>query len=161
VIQNRFAEFLDRLSRNLAMREHYTMEDYQCWLDHNPVCLHSGAVERIQLRDRLTLDGTNDLFRASYWIARPGSGDRHGGYESTGGWRSSAILQHDGFRQTPVANHRRDRAEHGAASARPDRAGPFDGGCVFEVQSRRGSAASPCRRAARSCRCRPAIPVCL
>lgn len=78
MIENRFAEFFDRLSRNLAVREHYTMDDYQWWLDHNPVYLHSGAVERIQLLDRLTLDGTNDLFRASYWIERPGDDERHG-----------------------------------------------------------------------------------
>ncbi|MEE3340963.1 MAG: serine/threonine protein kinase, partial [Hallerella sp.] len=78
MIENRFAEFFDRLSRKLAVREHYTMDDYQWWLDHNPVYLHSGAVERIQLLDRLTLDGTNDLFRASYWIERPGDDERHG-----------------------------------------------------------------------------------
>ena len=78
MIKNRFAELFDRLSRNLAVRAHYTMDDYQWWLDHNPVYLHSGAVERIQLQDRLTQDGTNDLFRANYWIERPGDSSRHG-----------------------------------------------------------------------------------
>ena len=78
VIKNRFAEFFDRWSRKLALREYYSMDDYQWWLDHNPVYLHSGAVERIHLQDRLTQDGTNDLFRANYWIERPGESGKHG-----------------------------------------------------------------------------------
>ncbi|MFA6836269.1 MAG: protein kinase [Fibrobacteraceae bacterium] len=78
MIQNKFSEFLDRCSRKLALREHYTLDDYQWWLDHNPVYLHSGAVEQIQLTDRLTKDGTNDLFRARYWIERIGDTDKHG-----------------------------------------------------------------------------------
>jgi serine/threonine protein kinase len=73
VIQNKLAEVLDRLSRSLALREHYSMDEYQWWLDHNPVYLHSGAIEQIKLIECLNPEGgTNDVYRAQYWIERPG-----------------------------------------------------------------------------------------
>jgi len=72
VIKNRLAEWFDRASRNLALREHYTMEEYQLWLDQNPEYLSGGAVERLKLIAPLTLEGTNSLYRAHYWIERMG-----------------------------------------------------------------------------------------
>jgi uncharacterized protein VirK/YbjX len=57
VIKNYLAEFLDRVSRNLALREHYTMAEYQRWFDQNPEYLHNGAVEQIKLIEPLTLEG--------------------------------------------------------------------------------------------------------
>ena len=71
MIKNYIAECLDRISRNLALREHYTMAEYQRWFDQNPEYLHNGAVEQIKLIEPLTLEGTNDLYRANYWIERP------------------------------------------------------------------------------------------
>lgn len=52
------------------MREHYSMREYQHYFSHHPNYLHSGAVERILLTEPLSLDGTNDLYRAKYWIER-------------------------------------------------------------------------------------------
>lgn len=52
------------------MREHYSMREYQRLFDNNPEFLHGGAVERIQLTDELSIEGTNDLFRAKYWVER-------------------------------------------------------------------------------------------
>ena len=49
------------------------MDEYQWWLDHNPVYLHSGAIEQIKLIECLNPEGgTNDVYRAQYWIERPG-----------------------------------------------------------------------------------------
>ncbi len=70
MIRTFLAETLDRMARKLALCEHYTLEEYQWWLDRNPDYLHSGAVERIQLQERLNVDGTNDVMRAQYWIER-------------------------------------------------------------------------------------------
>ena len=51
------------------------MDEYQWWLDHNPVYLHGGAIEQIEAhRMRDPEGGTNDVYRAQYWIERPGNG---------------------------------------------------------------------------------------
>ncbi|MEE1068429.1 MAG: serine/threonine protein kinase, partial [Fibrobacteraceae bacterium] len=58
---------LDYISRRLALREHCSLEEYQYLFDQHPEFLHSGAVERIQLTEPISVEGTNDLFRANYW----------------------------------------------------------------------------------------------
>lgn len=52
----------------LALRRHYSMREYQYFFDNYPEFLHNGAVERISLTEPLALEGTNDLYRAKYWI---------------------------------------------------------------------------------------------
>lgn len=71
MIRNILAESLDRLARKLAMRPNYTMAEYQRWFDQNPKFLHNGAVERIVLTEPLAIEGTNNLYRARYWIEHP------------------------------------------------------------------------------------------
>ncbi|MBR2075121.1 MAG: serine/threonine protein kinase, partial [Fibrobacter sp.] len=78
MLRNILAETLDRVSRNLALRPHYTMEEYQRWFDQNPEFLHSGAMEKIELVEPLTLEGTNNLYRANFWIEHPGYSDHFG-----------------------------------------------------------------------------------
>ena len=78
MLRNILAESLDRVSRNLALRPHYTMEEYQRWFDQNPEFLHSGAMEKIELVEPLTLEGTNNLYRANFWIEHPGYNDHFG-----------------------------------------------------------------------------------
>ena len=68
MLRNILAEVLDRVSRNLALRPHYSMQEYQRWFDQNPEFLHSGAMEKIELVEPLTLEGTNNLYRANFWI---------------------------------------------------------------------------------------------
>ncbi|MCF0216065.1 MAG: protein kinase [Fibrobacteraceae bacterium] len=77
MIRNLLAEFLDRASRELALRPQYSMKEYQHWFDNNPEYLHNGAVERIQLISPLTLEGTNNLYRAKFWIERPNDKKRY------------------------------------------------------------------------------------
>ena len=36
MLRNLLAESLDRISRDLALRPHYTKEEYQRWFDQNP-----------------------------------------------------------------------------------------------------------------------------
>ena len=62
---------MDRVSRNLALRPHYTMEEYQRWFDHNPDFKHNGDAERIELIEPLSLEGTNQLYRAKLWLQHP------------------------------------------------------------------------------------------
>ena len=62
---------IDLLSRKLALREHCSLEEYQYLFDQNPEFLHSGAIERIKLLEPISIEGTNDLFKARYWIERP------------------------------------------------------------------------------------------
>ena len=62
---------MDRVSRNLALRPNYTMEEYQRWFDHNPDFKHNGNAERIELIEPLSLVGTNQLYRAKLWIEHP------------------------------------------------------------------------------------------
>ena len=76
MLRNILAESLDRLARKLAMRPHYTMEEYQRWLDQNPKFLHNGSVQKIQLTAPLALEGTNNLFRAMYWLEQPKTGHK-------------------------------------------------------------------------------------
>ena len=78
MLRNILAETLDRVSRNLALRPHYTMEEYQRWFDQNPEFLHSGAMEKITLLEPLTLEGTNNLYRANFWVQHPGIQERYG-----------------------------------------------------------------------------------
>lgn len=52
------------------MREHYSMREYQHLFDNNPEFMHGGAVERIVLTEPLSLEGTNALYRAKYWVER-------------------------------------------------------------------------------------------
>ena len=66
------SDVLDVCSRKLAMRENYSLSEYQYLLDRSPEYLHNGSLERIRLIEPLSLEGTNDLFRASYWIERSG-----------------------------------------------------------------------------------------
>ena len=68
MLRNILAETLDRVSRNLALRPNYTMEEYQRWFDQNPEYMHNGAMQHIQLTEPLTLEGTNNLYRANYWL---------------------------------------------------------------------------------------------
>lgn len=77
MIQTWFAEWLDRVSKKIALKENYTTEEYQWWFDHNPIFLHSGAAEQIQLKEKLNQDGTNDLYRARHWIHREGMNIPH------------------------------------------------------------------------------------
>jgi len=77
MLRNILAESLDRISRNLALRPNYTMEEYQRWFDQNPEILHNGARERIELLDPLTLEGTNNLYRANFCIIHPGDERRY------------------------------------------------------------------------------------
>ncbi|PWJ60984.1 MULTISPECIES: protein kinase [unclassified Fibrobacter] len=76
MIRNILAETLDRLARNLAMRPHYTMEEYQRWFDQNPKFLHNGAIQKIELTAPLALEGTNNLYRANYWLEQPKTGHK-------------------------------------------------------------------------------------
>ena len=62
---------MDRVSRNLALRPNYTMEEYQRWFDHNPDFKHNGNAERIELIEPLSLVGTNQLYRAKLWMQHP------------------------------------------------------------------------------------------
>lgn len=75
MIRNFFAETLDRVSRNLALRPDYSMEEYQRWFDQNPEFLHNGSVRKIKLTEPLTIEGTNNLFRATYWLELPGKSE--------------------------------------------------------------------------------------
>ncbi len=77
MLRIRLSEWLNDVSRKLAMREHCSMEEYQLLFDKNPEFLHSGAVERILLTEPLSLEGTNDLFRAKYWIERDNGKSRY------------------------------------------------------------------------------------
>ncbi len=77
MIQTLIAQWLDRISKKMALKEDYTMEEYQWWFDYNPVFLHSGAMERIRLEEKINQGGTNDLFRARCWIQREGESIAH------------------------------------------------------------------------------------
>ena len=76
MIRNILAETLDRVSRNLALRPNYTMEEYQRWFDQNPEYMHNGAMQHIQLVEPLTLEGTNNLYRAQFWLEHPNDPSR-------------------------------------------------------------------------------------
>lgn len=52
------------------MRENYSMREYQHLFNNNPEFLHGGAAEHIELTDPLSLEGTNALYRAKYWVER-------------------------------------------------------------------------------------------
>ena len=78
MLRNFLAESLDRISRNLALRPQYTMQEYQRWFDQNPEFLHNGAMEKIELLEPLTLEGTNNLYRANFWIQHPNDERRYG-----------------------------------------------------------------------------------
>lgn len=71
MLRNLLAETLDRMSRNLALRPKYTMEEYQRWFDQNPEFMHNGAKLRIILTEPLTLEGTNNLYRAIIKLDTP------------------------------------------------------------------------------------------
>ena len=77
MIRNILAETLDRVSRNLALRPNYTMEEYQRWFDQNPEYMHNGAMQHIQLVEPLTLEGTNNLYRAQFWLEHPNDPSRY------------------------------------------------------------------------------------
>jgi serine/threonine protein kinase len=77
MLRNILAETLDRVSRNLALRPNYTMEEYQRWFDQNPEYMHNGIAQRIQLIEPLTLEGTNNLYRACYWLDHPNESTRY------------------------------------------------------------------------------------
>ena len=77
MIRNILAETLDRVSRNLALRPNYTMEEYQRWFDQNPEYMHNGAMQHIQLVEPLTLEGTNNLYRAQFWLEHPNDSSRY------------------------------------------------------------------------------------
>ena len=77
MLRNILAETLDRISRNLALRPNYTMEEYQRWFDQNPEYMHNGAVQHIQLVEPLTLEGTNNLYRAQFWLEHPNDPSRY------------------------------------------------------------------------------------
>ncbi len=70
MLRNFLAETLDRVARNLAMRPNYRMEEYQRWFDQNPKFMHNGSIQQIKLIEPLTLEGTNNLYRAKFWIER-------------------------------------------------------------------------------------------
>ena len=76
MIRNILAETLDRISRNLALRPNYTMEEYQRWFNQNPEYLHNGSIRKIELTEPLALEGTNNLFRAQHWVEAPNSNKR-------------------------------------------------------------------------------------
>lgn len=78
MLRNFLAESLDRISRNLALRPQYTMQEYQRWFDQNSEFLHNGAMEKIELLEPLTLEGTNNLYRANFWIQHPNDERRYG-----------------------------------------------------------------------------------
>ncbi len=71
MFQNFLAESLDRLSRTLALRPNYTMNEYQRWFDQNPDYKHNGDREYIRLIEPLTEEGTNNLYRAKLWTEHP------------------------------------------------------------------------------------------
>lgn len=64
------SEWLDRVSRRLALRESCSLAEHQYWIDRNPVFLQQDSIERIKLKGRLTNNGTNDVFLAENWIER-------------------------------------------------------------------------------------------
>lgn len=47
------------------------MSEYQRWFDQNPDFKHNGDKEHITLIEPLTLEGTNNLYRAKQWIEHP------------------------------------------------------------------------------------------
>ena len=61
----------------MALRPNYTMEEYQRWFDQNPEYMHNGAMQHIQLIEPLTLEGTNNLYRAQYWLEHPNDPSRY------------------------------------------------------------------------------------
>ena len=61
----------------MALRPNYTMEEYQRWFDQNPEYMHNGAMQHIQLVEPLTLEGTNNLYRAQYWLEHPNDPSRY------------------------------------------------------------------------------------
>ena len=71
MIRNFLAETLDRVAQNLTIRPQYKMEEYQHWFDQYPKYMHNGAIQRIKLIEPLTLEGTNNLYRANFWIENP------------------------------------------------------------------------------------------
>lgn len=68
MLRNILAEMLDRASRDLALRPNYTMEEYQRWFDQNPEYIQNGGKGRIELIEPLTQEGTNNLYRANFWV---------------------------------------------------------------------------------------------
>lgn len=77
MIKTKFSEWLDSFSRSLALCEHRSMKEYQFLFDKHPEYLHSGAEERILLTEPLSLEGTNDLFRAKSWIERSNDSNKY------------------------------------------------------------------------------------
>ncbi len=63
------------------MRPNYSMKEYQHWFDQNPEYLHNGVAERIELLEPLTLEGTNNVYRANYWLEHPENKVRYGEQE--------------------------------------------------------------------------------
>lgn len=78
MLRSILAETLDTVSRNLALRPHYTMKEYQRWFDQNPEFLNNGSIGKIELIEPLTLEGTNNLYRAKFWIQHPHDEKHHG-----------------------------------------------------------------------------------
>lgn len=64
------AEALDHFSRWLSMREQCSIQEYQYWLDRNPVYHANGGIEKLELLRQVNVGGTNDLFVARNWIER-------------------------------------------------------------------------------------------
>lgn len=78
MLRDKLAKFFDRTARKLALRPQYTMEQYQQWFDQYPEYRHSGAKEGIQFIAPLTHEGTNNLYRANFWIEHPGDNKHYG-----------------------------------------------------------------------------------
>ncbi|HSQ42934.1 MAG TPA: serine/threonine protein kinase, partial [Fibrobacteraceae bacterium] len=70
MIRTILSEALDRLSRRLTLRPHFSQQEYQYWIDRNPAYLPNDAVDRVRLLHRLNMGGTNDVFLANNWIER-------------------------------------------------------------------------------------------
>lgn len=51
-----------------ACKEQYTKEEYQYLLNRNPHYTNAGELEKIKLKEQLNAGGTNDVFRADYWM---------------------------------------------------------------------------------------------
>lgn len=72
-IKTILAERANRLARKLICREDISQEEYQYWFDTNPRLNSNGAVEKINLKQKLNqgIVGTNDLFRSLIWYEYP------------------------------------------------------------------------------------------
>ena len=62
----------NRIARFLINREDVGLEEFQLWLDYNPRITHEGYIERIELMDRLSEEGsTNFVASAQTWLESP------------------------------------------------------------------------------------------